>query len=131
MTLNKDGIKEFVVAARENDGNAVLLDLFTLSDGKRVHVVQNMGYGANLRIYADGTFGVSASGSTGYNTIEFFELPPNETAPRLISGIAIEMGDYYYYGETGERKPCTVDKFTEFVADWDNEQLTVKWIKMK
>ena len=131
IDLNEDGIKEFVVAARENNGSPVILDLFTLSNGKPVHVVQNMGYGANLRIYEDGSFGISASGDTGYNTIEFFKLPQNSTEPRLIRGVAIEKGDYYYYGETGEKKPGTVNKFAEFAADWDNAQMKIKWIKMK
>ena len=130
VDLNGDGIKEFVVAARENDGSATLLDLFTLSDGKPVHVVQNMGYGARLRIYADGSFGISASGETGYNTIEFYELPQNSTQPQLISGIAIEKGDYYSYGQAGERKAVTEKEFAEFATDWDAEQLAVKWIKM-
>lgn len=131
LDLNEDGIKECVVAAGQNDGSAVLLDLFTLRDGVPVHVVRNMGYGATLLIFADGSFGISASGDPGHNTIAFYELPPNSTEPRLISGIAIEKGAYYAYGETGERKPVTEAKFAELITAWDQEQLTVKWSIMR
>lgn len=131
VDLNKDGIKECVVAARENDGSAVLLDLFTLADGKPVHLVQNMGGRAHLRIYPDGSFGIYGSSGAGYNTVEFFELPQNSTEPHLISGAYMEMENYYIYEGSGEKKPGTAEQFAAFEADWNEEQLKIKWTKMK
>ena len=131
VDLNKDDIKECVVAARKDSGGAVILDLFTLSDGKPVHIAQNKGHGTNLRIFADGTFAISASGDTGYNTIEFYELPQNSVEPVLIRGAAIEKGAYYFYGQTGGRKAGTVQEFAKFAAAWDAEELQIKWSIMK
>lgn len=108
--LNSDGTPELFIGLNYEDPQADLFvyDVFTYSEGKRIRLMENIGYRAGTCILCEG--GVirdASSGGAAHSMEDFYLLPAHGTELELIESISLhgDENDYnqirYYHDNEG------------------------------
>lgn len=144
--LNSDGTPELFIGLNYEDPQADLFvyDVFTYSDGKRIRLMENIGYRAGTCILCEG--GVirdASSGGAAHSMEDYYLLPAQGKELELIESISLhgDENDYnqirYYHDNEGnpaneiseEEYQAIRDKYVE-MKGLKSYQATVNNIQM-
>ena len=109
--LNSDGTPELFIGLNYEDPQADLFvyDVFTYSDGKRIRLMENIGYRAGTCILCvGGVIRDASSGGAAHSMEDYYLLPARGTELELIESISLhgDDNDYnqirYYHDNEGD-----------------------------